>query len=394
LLASNAKGTSLLQSEKQTLLRFFTLYILLSIVIVSGFSFLYYTSQKELMLEQKKPLLQKLSKTLIEDLRELHINFTQRKYYPRSYEYESSIYDSDKNLIFASSKNNVELNKILYLKENKISLVNIPESYYLGAKYIVLQIEDDGLWLKTTLINIALFSSLAFVFMMVVGYMLSRLFLKPMRDAIELLDRFIKDTTHELNTPISTIVTNIEMINRDELNEKTLKKINRIEIGAKTVSNIYEDLTYLTLGNKIISHNENIILEKLIYERVDYFKALADAKKIDSKVFIEENSMLYIDKSKLSRLLDNLISNAIKYNKINGSIYIKLKKRELSVKDSGIGIEEENISKMQQRYARFNSSNGGFGIGLDIVATIAKEYKLNISITSKFKEWTEVKISW
>lgn len=394
MLASNAKGTSLLQSEKQTLLRFFTLYILLSIVIVSGFSFLYYTSQKELMLEQKKPLLQKLSKTLIEDLRELHINFTQRKYYPRSYEYESSIYDSDKNLIFASSKNNVELNKILYLKENKISLVNIPESYYLGAKYIVLQIEDDGLWLKTTLINIALFSSLAFVFMMVVGYMLSRLFLKPMRDAIELLDRFIKDTTHELNTPISTIVTNIEMINRDELNEKTLKKINRIEIGAKTVSNIYEDLTYLTLGNKIISHNENIILEKLIYERVDYFKALADAKKIDSKVFIEENSMLYIDKSKLSRLLDNLISNAIKYNKINGSIYIKLKKRELSVKDSGIGIEEENISKMQQRYARFNSSNGGFGIGLDIVATIAKEYKLNISITSKFKEWTEVKISW
>ena len=79
-----------------------------------------------------------------------------------------------------------------------------------------------------------------------------------MRDALHLLDRFIKDTTHELNTPVTAIITNIEMIDKSLLDEKLAKKINRIEIGAKTISNIYEDLTFVTLNNQIISNNENI----------------------------------------------------------------------------------------------------------------------------------------
>jgi two-component system OmpR family sensor kinase len=79
-----------------------------------------------------------------------------------------------------------------------------------------------------------------------------------MRDALHLLDRFIKDTTHELNTPISAIITNIEMIDKDSLDDKLARKINRIDIGAKTISNIYEDLTFLTLNNKIISQNEEL----------------------------------------------------------------------------------------------------------------------------------------
>ena len=394
MLVSKSLDTDLLRSEKQTLFRFSALYILLSIVIISIFSYMYYNSQKELMLQEKKSTLQKYSKKLLEELKYLHINFDKTQLYPRDKHFESAIFDSDKTPIFATRPTKLRLDKILYLEDGMIYLVNIPESYYLGAKYVIVEMRDDAIWLNKTKKEIIIFNLLAFVFMLGVGYILLRLFLKPMRDAIHLLDKFIKDTTHELNTPVSTIVTNIEMIDKDALDEKLRKKINRIDIGAKTISNIYQDLTYLTLGNKIVTNDENLDVAHVINERIEYFKSLADAKRVHLSSEILAFSTLFIDKTKFSKLLDNLISNAIKYNKINGSIKIILKDRELIVKDTGIGIAQKNISKMKDRYTRFNESSGGFGLGLSIVSSIAKEYKLRVDINSKEKEGTEVSLSW
>lgn len=394
MLASKSLDTDLLRSEKQTLFRFSALYILLSIVIISVFSFMYYDSQKELMLQEKKSTLQNYSKKLLKELKYLHINFDKTHIYPRDKKFESAIFDSDKKRIFETHPTKLRLDKILYLEDGFIHLVNIPESYYLGSKYVIVEMKDDGIWLKDTKNNIILFNILAFTFMLGLGYVLLRLFLKPMRDAIGLLDRFIKDTTHELNTPVSTIVTNIEMIDKSRLDENLKKKINRIDIGAKTISNIYQDLTYLTLGNKIVTNDEDLDIAHVIHERVEYFKSLADAKKVHLSSEVLVSSKLLIDKAKFSKLLDNLISNAIKYNKINGSIKVILKKNSLIVKDTGIGIAKENISKMKDRYARFNKSSGGFGLGLSIVSSIADEYKLKVDISSIEKEGTEVSVSW
>jgi len=386
--------TDLLRSEKQTLFRFSALYILLSIVIVSVFSFIYYELQRDLMLQEKKSVLQEYSKELIEDLKHLHINFDKSQDYPRDKKYTSAIFDSSQKLIFSTSDTQTKLHKILYLGDGVIHLVSIPESYYLGAKYIVIKLKDDEVWLDKTKENILLFSLVSLIFMFGVGYLLVGLFLKPMKDALSLLDRFIKDTTHELNTPVSTIVANIEMIDKSLLDEKLLKKINRIDIGAKTISNIYQDLTYITLGNKIISNKQEIDIEQHVIERVEYFKSLASAKKVSLNSNIITNTSLFIDKAKVSKLLDNLISNAIKYNKINGSIIISVDEKSITVEDTGIGIKEEDISKLQDRYTRFNKSSGGFGIGLNIVAVIAKEFDLKIEITSKVKIGTKVRVSW
>ena len=391
---SKSLDTDFLNSEKKTLFRFAVLYFLLTLVIVSVFSFMYYDAQKNLMLQEKKPLLQEYSKELIQELKKLHRDFDKRQTYPRSQQYDSAIYDNERKLIFSTSSIELDVHKILYLEKKMIHLVNIPESYYLGAKYIIIQIKDDGIWLEQTKKTIILFVSLAFVFMMGVGYILLRLFLKPMRDAIELLDRFIKDTTHELNTPVSTIVTNIEMIDKSVLDSKLLKKINRIDIGAKTISNIYQDLTYLTLGNKIISNDELVDIKNLAMERIDYFNSLASAKKVSLDLEIKENTSLFIDKAKISKLLDNLISNAIKYNKINGFITILVDQKCFTVKDTGIGISQDDIAQLQERYTRFNTSTGGFGIGLNIVSSIAQEYDLSINIESELDIGTKVSVRW
>ncbi len=394
MLASKSLDINLLSSEKKTLFRFLSLYTLLSFIILGVFSFIYYEFEKDLMLQKQRSVLEDYSRELIQNLKQLHINFDKIQIYPRSEKYNSAIFDNYKKKIFSSHDIKVNLNKILYLENGSIYFVTIPESYYLGAKYIVLEIKDDAIWIDSVQRNILLYGSIAFVFIVIIGYFLLHLFLKPMKDALELLDRFIKDTTHELNTPVSTIVTNIELIDKSTLDDKLLKKINRIDIGAKTISNIYQDLTYLTLGNKIISKDEDIDISDLVMQRVEYFDSLLQAKKITLTTDIKDKSTLFIDKSKFSKLLDNLISNAIKYNKIRGSIKVSVCKNSLTVEDSGIGISKENISKMQERYARFNESSGGFGIGLNIVSVIAKEYGLKIDITSKKKEWTKVSVSW
>ena len=111
-------------------------------------------------------------------------------------------------------------------------------------------------------------------------YFLLRLLLKPMREAIELLDRFIKDTTHELNTLVNAIMSNIEMIDTKNLDEKLSRKIKRIDIGARTISNLYQDLTYLTLANKLVSCDENVSLSELIEERIEYFSLFYNSKKL------------------------------------------------------------------------------------------------------------------
>ncbi|KAB7887225.1 sensor histidine kinase, partial [Poseidonibacter ostreae] len=268
------------------------------------------------------------------------------------------------------------------------------ESYYLGTKYIILEIPDDNVWFRSVKGEIITYSFIAFIFMLILGYFISKLFLKPMRDALHLLDRFIKDTTHELNTPISAIITNIEMIDKDILDAKLAKKINRIDIGAKTISNIYEDLTFLTLNNKIISQNENLNLSNVLEQRVEYFKSLATIKKINFVLNIEKDIYLNSDLKKISKLIDNLISNAIKYNKIAGTIKVTLKENFLSIEDTGKGMSKENLSNLFERYSRFDKSVGGFGIGLNIVSLIAKEYNLDIKVESELNKGTKIEVIW
>lgn len=395
MLVLKSLDIDLTKSEARTLLGFGLLYSFLILVIIGVVSFIYYTFQKDLMLQEKRQVLQEYSNDLVFRLKDLHINFDKYKYYPRDEKFTSAIYDSDKKQIFSTLKSDkINFDEVAYISGKKIHFIEKPESYYLGAKYIIVEVDDDRAWFIKVRSEIVTFSILAFIFMMFIGYFISKLFLKPMRDALHLLDRFIKDTTHELNTPISAIITNVEMIDKDKLDEKTAKKVNRIDIGAKTISNIYEDLTFLTLNNKIISENKSLDLSLIVKQRVEYFKSLATIKKIDFILDIDENISFVCDIKKFSKLLDNLLSNAIKYNKIGGTIKVELKENLLVVEDSGKGMSKENLDSLFDRYSRFDKSVGGFGIGLNIVSMIAKEYNLKINVQSELKVGTRIEVSW
>ena len=395
MLVLKNSGIDLTKSETRTLLSFSFLYSFLVLVILSVVSFLYYEFQKDLMLQEKRQILQNYSNDLVVRLRDLHVNIDKNDIYPRDERFESAIFDSDKKRIFSTlNSSTVSLDEIIYTKKKYIHFIKEPESYYLGSKYIVVEIPDDGIWFEQIRYKIIVSFLLAFIFMMFLGYFILRLFLKPMRDALHLLDRFIKDTTHELNTPVTAIITNIEMIDKSSLDDKLLKKINRIEIGAKTISNIYEDLTFITLNNQIISNNEEINLSNVLTQRVEYFNSIATMKKINFDLNIKDDVLMVCDMKKITKLIDNILSNAIKYNKIAGFIKINLDDNFLSIEDSGKGIEKENLKTLFERYSRFDKSVGGFGIGLNIVSLIAKEYNLKVDIKSQINIGTTVEIRW
>ena len=395
MLVLKNSGIDLTKTETRTLLGFSFLYSFLVLVILGVVSFLYYKFQKDLMLQEKRQILQNYSNELIYRLKDLHINIDKNDIYPRDDRFESAIYDSDKKKIFSTLKDSsVSLDDVIYVSGDSIHFIKEPESYYLGAKYVIVEIPDDKIWFESIKYKMIIYFSLAFLFMIIIGYFMLKLFLKPMRDALHLLDRFIKDTTHELNTPVTAIITNIEMINKDLLDEKLAKKINRIEIGAKTISNIYEDLTFVTLKNQILSNNEELNLSNILKQRVDFFKSIADMKKVEFKLYIKDDITIVCDVKKISKLIDNLLSNAIKYNKISGQIKVVLTKNSLMIEDTGKGISKENLNRLFERYSRFDKSVGGFGIGLNIVSLIAKEYNFKIEVESEVDIGTKVKIKW
>ncbi|MEA3371749.1 MAG: HAMP domain-containing sensor histidine kinase [Campylobacterota bacterium] len=384
------------QSEKKTLYRFLSLYLFFTLVTLSLTVTLYYTLQKELATSERTVVLNEYANDFILALKDLHNDKTDTLLYPVDEKFKTSLYGDDYKLIYSTlaTPENL-LTEVTYTNNKIVRYITEPQEYYLKTQYIIVEILDDEVWLDEVIETIIIYSSIFFIFMLFVGYYLLNLFIKPMKDALHLLDTFIKDTTHELNTPVSTIMTNIELIDRENIDDKfLLKTINRIDIGAKTISNIYDDLSYLILNNKIVSNNQEINLKQLIEQRVEYFTILANMKKIQITTELNAEAVLIIDEKKISKVVDNILSNAIKYNKINGSMHITLDKNRLSIKDTGKGIKEENIALMLDRYARFDKVVGGFGIGLNIVKMICLEYNLAINIESEVDNWTKISIDW
>lgn len=239
--------------------------------------------------------------------------------------------------------------------------------------------------------KILLYALSSFLLISLISYLLVKIALKPLESKITTLNSFIKDFTHEINTPLSVILLSIEQLEKQQLDNT---KFGRIKLAAKTLSQTYSDLIFLTFPDTISNEEQKLLIKELVKERLEYFKLFFEQKKLVLSVDLKGEASLMANKSKINKMLDNLISNAIKYNKKGGSITVRLDGQSLSIKDSGYGIDEKNLTKIFERYARFNKDQGGFGIGLSLVKSICKEYNIEISCSSKLGEGSEFVLKW
>ena len=391
--ATNASGIS--SAKYQTLKRFLALYGVLVIVILTLLGTLYHQYSKTQMISSHRLAMQLESESYVPVLKQWLEQDRNLRTFPEDLAYATALYGYDQKLLVGNLKNSsLNFKESITLEDDFIHLIVPLSPYGLGEFYLVFETSDDGLW-QTQAIEKAFFiGSLLFAFLLLIGFILARLLLHPMNEAIALLDNFIKDTTHELNTPISAILTNLEALTEEPIPASLQKKLKRIEIASRTISTLYNDLTYLILNHDLAVINEPLDVSELLDERLEYFRHHIEQKKIHLELTISPHILLVIDRTKMTRIIDNLLSNAIKYNKMNGTIVIGLNEGILCIEDNGIGIPENMIKEVFERYTRADKSVGGFGIGLNIVAMIAKEYGLNITIDSEEKKGTKICVGW
>jgi two-component system OmpR family sensor kinase len=133
---------------------------------------------------------------------------------------------------------------------------------------------------------------------------------------------------------------------------------------------------------------ETLNLNEIVKEELKYLTLLAEKKKIDLRLHDENEIIFKIDKESFVRLIHNLVSNAIKYNMINGSIIISIIENQIIIKDTGIGIPKKDQAGIYERFYRATNQVGGFGLGLNIVHKVCKAYDISIEFESKIDEGT------
>jgi two-component system, OmpR family, sensor histidine kinase CiaH len=226
------------------------------------------------------------------------------------------------------------------------------------------------------------------------SYLLAVSTLKPIKIALDREEQFSSDVSHELKTPITLMQTNLEVLLREKklkLSDfKEIAKDNLIE--TRHMGNIIDQLLFLTRSKEVDTPIDQKIfsISKSLEQAVNSFKTYAEQKKIEINCSIGDVSFLG-DEQQIKRAIINLIKNAIDYNKPGGSIFISLKKEkqylELKVKDSGIGMEEEQIPRIFERFYQIEKSRkrkeGNSGLGLSIVKKIISMHKGKIYVQSE-----------
>ena len=332
--------------EKLAFFKFFFVYFIsvALLILVAGYFYFIQTKNHFLKVEEF---------SLIEYARHIKMGNSLSKY-NENYHYK-----------FIAKQKHIDIRNF-NINKNEFSKF-LPMSRY--GKYLQVfkskKSFDKKLWnLKKKVITIQVLLLLIFAY---ISYRLAKSALKPLQESIITLDKFAKDLIHDLNTPVTSIQLNLKLIEKipQLQNSKALKRLNK---SVNNISELHENLTILLQEETFQMQTQNIC--KIVQEVVDMQKTIYP----NIQFHIECSTFkVKINAHAMQQILQNIISNACKYNSKNGYVKIYNRYNALYIEDNGKGITEpEKI--FERSYSNENSS----GLGLDIVKRLA--YAMGIKI--------------
>lgn len=376
--------------EKRSFYSFLSLYILSSFIFIAGIGYWYYEAQKSALKNEMYYKLQHISDMKSGNIIMAHMKNKPLKELTVPKGVTLALIDTNGTVVEGKLVD-PSLKKEGYFSRDKYEIfVSAAPREHLGISYVVAQ--SDTLVKEIAELKRSIWQVLMIVsfFIVLVAVILSKLFMRPVRQRVEQIERFINDVTHELNTPITSLsMSTNQALKQGACTEKTMKNIS---ISTKQLYDIYRSLTYLNFSSKK-DISESLDLKEVLEKSVAYYTPLAEIKCIDFDVNLE-NSMFTMPQPQATLLFGNLIGNAIKYSSPKSTITITLKDKKFSIKDEGIGIEKEKQKEIFDKFKRGTEYSGGFGVGLSIVKSICDTYGIEIELTSVLGEGTVFSLSF
>lgn len=212
--------------------------------------------------------------------------------------------------------------------------------------------------------------------------------------------RLTGDISHELKTPLTNIQSHLEAM-IDGIWEPTEERLLSVKEEAERLSSLVSDMQKLNKYDEssIKLKKDNVNISDIICFVIFQFSNLAKSKNIKIE-YEKKNINLYCDKDKITQALVNILSNAIRYSNEGSTIFIeeglKDNKVIISIEDQGIGISEEDLKYVFERFYRADKSRtratGGTGIGLTIVKSIVSSHGGEVKLESKLGEGSKFTI--
>jgi len=336
------EGLAIKLSERESLLKSFTLFFLIIEIFLIFIFYNYYHIEKE-----------HIKKELILEMKNYSIFFDDERF----------------DIDIVSLKKNTQLFYELYSNKNNIYILIPMQESRKDALKVIYPIKTYTKHLHAMKISLLRQFFLLSIIALLISILFSFYVLQPLRQALKLLEVFIKDIIHDLNTPLTSILISLKMM------DKNCNGIETISSSAKTISMLHQNLDIYLRESTF--ENEKFYLKEVVDEQVAFFSSIYDY--LDWHIDIE-NPLIKSDKTAFSRIIYNLLSNASKYNTSHGFIEIKMEKNILSItNDSYNGIK--NPSKVFERFYKENER--GIGIGLHIVEKLSKELGIEKEIKIK-----------
>jgi len=374
---------------KKSFYSFLALYLISSFIFLTLAAYWFFTSQLSMEMNNNFYKMTQIADRVSANV--IQSDMKGEKYRLKSFPMATvALVDANKTILDGKLRKKVDFNKEFYMAENSFTLVSKKPNGHMGVQYVVVQsnqCNQNVAALKNRVAYTVIFTAL---FIIIISVALSYMFLRPIRDKMQEIEEFVKDTTHELNTPITALMMSTSRLKAKKTYDEKISK--NISISTKQLYDIYASLSFLSFDKK----SEPAItmdFKEVVQESVNYFGELLERKNI-SIISELEPCQVTMAPSKAKMLINNLISNSIKYSTPNKKITLITKATSFTIIDEGIGIAKDKLDGIFKRFVRANSYAGGFGVGLNIVESIIKEYNFTITLQSKESVGTTIKINF